>query len=134
MATIKNLKIEKRIEYGSIDYWTEYLFIEKLSEDKFMLSIKSNITIDSTYDGQYIQEFYDKKSEEYHLPKVINGLEVLGWESEFLLSKELEYNISHETLEINKSDYKNKVDNWLKDLNWQLDINNYKKIENFIFD
>ena len=134
MATIKNLKIEKRIEYGSIDYWTEYLFIEKLSEDKFMLSIKSNITIDSTYDGQYIQEFYDKKSEEYQLPKVINGLEVLGWESEFLLSKELEYNISHETLEINKSDYKNKVDNWLKDLNWQLDINNYKKIENFILD
>lgn len=134
MATIKNLKIEKRIEYGSIDYWTEYLFIEKLSEDKFMLSIKSNITIDSTYDGQYIQEFYDKKSEKYQLPKVINGLEVLGWESEFLLSKELEYNISHETLEINKSDYKNKVDNWLKDLNWQLDINNYKKIENFIFD
>ena len=134
METIKNLKIEKRIEYGSIDYWTEYLFIEKLSEDKFMLSIKSNITIDSTYDGQYIQEFYDKKSEEYQLPKVINGLEVLGWESEFLLSKELEYNISHETLEINKSDYKNKVDNWLKDLNWQLDINNYKKIENFIFD
>ena len=65
---------------------------------------------------------------------MINGLEVLGWESEFLLSKELEYNISHETLEINKSDYKNKVDNWLKDLNWQLDINNYKKIENFIFD
>jgi len=134
METIKNLKIEKRIEYGSIDYWTEYLFIEKLSEDKFMLSIKSNITIDSTYDGQYIQEFYDKKSEEYQLPKVINGLEVLGWESEFLLSKELEYNISHETLEINKSDYKNKVDNWLKDLNWQLDINNYKKIENFILD
>ena len=133
MATIKNLKIDKRIEYGNIDYWTEYLFIEKLSEDKFMLSIKSNITIDSTYDGQYIQEFYDKKSEEYNLPKVINGLEVLGWESEFLLSKELEYNISHETLEINKSDYKNKMDNWLKDLNWKLDINNYKKIENFIF-
>ena len=36
--------------------------------------------------------------------------------------------------EIKLSDYKNKVDNWLKDLNWQLDINDYKKIENFIFD
>ena len=134
MKTIKKLKIDKRIEDGSIDYWTDYLFIEKLSKDKFILSIKSNIPIDSTYDGQYIQKFYDEKSQEYKLPKVINGLEVLGWESEFLLSKELEYNISHETLEINKSDYKNKVDNWLKDLNWQLDINDYKKIENFIFD
>ena len=64
METIKKLKIDKRIEYGSIDYWTEYLFIEKLSKDKFILSIKSNIPIDSTYDGQYIQEFYDEKSQE----------------------------------------------------------------------
>ena len=54
-----------------------------------MISVKTNVIIDSTYNGELIDQFYDESEEDYVLPDEINGHKILGWNAEFLLSTNL---------------------------------------------
>lgn len=128
---MKNIQIDKRENTGNIDCWTEYLFLERQNSKNYIMSIKSHLVIDSTYDGQFIDK-YRNDDGEYKLPKNINGFEVLGWESDCLVSTELENNINYDILETCSENYKVDIEKWLENYNWVLTDKQFTKIDKFI--
>ena len=71
---------------------------------------------------------------EYDLPEEIQGIKVLGWNGEFLLGVPLENNFQYETLKLSKDNVEHEVRQWIKDVKWDLSIEQISSIKKFVSD
>lgn len=132
MRKHKFWEIDRRENSGHVDSWMEYLCLEKTGGGDFVLSIKSHVIIDSEYNGEIISQFYDEDTDEYDLPDEINGIQVLGWNAEFLLGVELENNFQYTRLELAQNDFGQSIRQWIKEINWDLTNEQFSLIRKII--
>ena len=132
MRKHKFWEIDRRENSGHVDSWMEYLCLEKTGGGDFVLSIKSHVIIDSEYNGEIISQFYDEDTDEYDLPDEINGIQVLGWNAEFLLGVELENNFQYTRLELAQNDFEQSIRQWIKEINWDLTNEQFSLIRKII--
>ena len=126
------LEISTREEFGNVDSWIEYLYIHKVQNQLFKVSIKVHIIIDSIYEGHIIDQFYNHEKEEYDFPKIVNDHVVFSWDGDFLKSTKLHDSAYHEALILNKNNYENELQNWLKQKKWDLNKGEIQKIQTYI--
>ena len=125
-------EIDRRENSGHVDTWMEYLCLERSGHGTCELTIKSHVIIDSEYDGNLISDYYDDITGEYDLPEEIQGIKVLGWNSEFLLGVPLENNFQYETLKLSRGDVEHEVRQWIKDVKWDLSNEQISSIKKFV--
>ena len=121
-------EIDTREKSGHVDSWTEYLCVETINADTFVISVKTNVIIDSTYNGELIDQFYDESEEDYVLPDEINGHKVLGWNAEFLLSTQLENNFQYEPKTLATQSFEGPLKIWMDSINWEMTEEHITKI------
>ena len=125
-------EIDRRENSGHIDTWIEYLCLERSGPGTCELTIKSHVIIDSEYDGNLISDYYDDITGEYDLPEEIQGIKVLGWNSEFLLGVPLENNFQYETLKLSRGNVEHEIRQWIKDVKWDLSNEQISSINKFV--
>ena len=125
-------KIDIRENYGFVDSWTEYLCVETINADTFVISVKTNVIIDSLYNGELLAQFYDEDEEDYVLPDEINGHKILGWNADCLLSTQLENNFQYEPKILPTQSFESPLKVWMNSINWEMEEEHSTKINSVL--